>query len=86
MYGLVALAGALDFLANWAAAHWLIPVGPFLVPAGTAFFTLSFTLADYLRRWHGRRSARPTRRPARGWSSASRTRATRRSIGTTDAA
>lgn len=56
MWGLILAAGLLDFAANWAAAHWLIPVGPFLVPAGTAFFTLSFTLSDYLRRWHGRRA------------------------------
>jgi len=56
MIWLILAAGLLDFLANWAAAHWLIPVGPFLVPAGTAFFTVSFTLTDYLRRFHGRRA------------------------------
>ena len=54
MYALIIAAGLLDFAANWLAAHWLIPVWVFTIPAGTFVFTLSFTVYDYLRRWHGR--------------------------------
>jgi uncharacterized PurR-regulated membrane protein YhhQ (DUF165 family) len=46
-------AGALDFLANWLAAHALIPVGPLLVPAGTLSFAAAFVLYDLLRRRGG---------------------------------
>ena len=51
----VALAGLLDFAANWLAAHYLLAIGPFLLPSGTFVFTLSFVVYDYLRRWHGLR-------------------------------
>ena len=51
----VLLAGALDFAANWLAAHYLLAIGPFLLPSGTFVFTLSFAVYDYLRRWHGLR-------------------------------
>lgn len=49
----VALAGALDFTANWLAAHLLVPVGPFLVPGGTFAFALGFTTYDFIRRQYG---------------------------------
>ena len=51
----VALAGLLDFSANWLAAHYLLAIGPFLLPSGSFVFTLSFVVYDYLRRWHGLR-------------------------------
>ena len=51
----VLLAGALDFAANWLAAHYLLAIGPFLLPSGSFVFTLSFVVYDYLRRWHGLR-------------------------------
>ena len=51
----VLLAGALDFAANWLAAHYLLAIGLFLLPSGTFVFTLSFVVYDYLRRWHGLR-------------------------------
>jgi hypothetical protein len=46
-------AAALDLAANWLAAHYLIPIGPFLIPAGTFAFALSFTIYDFLRRQGG---------------------------------
>ncbi len=49
----VLLAGLLDFLANWLAAHVLLAIGPFLVPGGTFLFALAFTTYDYIRRQHG---------------------------------
>ena len=49
----ITLAALLDFSANWLAAHYLIPVGPFLIPSGTATFALAFTTYDYIRRQHG---------------------------------
>src|SRR5438105_15053323 len=49
----VMMAGALDFVSNYLAAHYLVPLGPFVVPSGTFTFALSFVLYDYLRRWHG---------------------------------
>ena len=51
----VALAGALDFVANWLAAHLLVPVGPFVVPGGTFVFALGFTTYDFIRRQYGLR-------------------------------
>jgi uncharacterized PurR-regulated membrane protein YhhQ (DUF165 family) len=51
---LVLLAGCLDFAANWLAAHYLISVGPWIIPAGTLIFSLTFTLYDTLRRLSGR--------------------------------
>lgn len=54
----IALAGGLDAAANWLAAHYLVPLGPwFLVPGGTFVFPLAFTIYDFLRRFHG---VRPT--------------------------
>lgn len=53
LLAMVLLAGALDFAANWLAAHYLIPIGPFLIPAGTFAFALSFTIYDFLRRQGG---------------------------------
>jgi uncharacterized PurR-regulated membrane protein YhhQ (DUF165 family) len=49
----VALATLLDFSANWLAAHYLLSIGPFIIPAGTGVFALGFTIYDYLRRFHG---------------------------------
>ena len=57
MAALILAAAGLDFLANWLAAHWLLPFGPFLVPAGTFAFALSFTIYDALRRFGGIRYA-----------------------------
>jgi len=54
--GAIILAAALDMLANWLASRYLIPVGMFLVPAGTFCFALSFTLCDAIRRFAGRRA------------------------------
>lgn len=53
LYALVALAAALDFAANWLAAHLLLPIGPFLVPGGTFVFALGFTTYDIIRRQYG---------------------------------
>lgn len=53
MMGAIALAAALDLLANYLAAHYLVPVGPFLVPGGSFVFALSFTIYDFLRRQFG---------------------------------
>lgn len=49
----VVLAAALDFTANWLAAHYLIPVGPWIIPAGTFMFALAFTVYDVIRRQGG---------------------------------
>lgn len=49
----IALAGLLDFSANWLAAHVFVSVGPFLIPGGTFVFALGFTTYDYIRRQHG---------------------------------
>ncbi len=51
----VVLAGVLDFVANWLAAHMLAPIGPFLVPGGTFVFALGFTTYDFIRRQYGLR-------------------------------
>jgi len=51
----VTLAGALDVVANWLAAHLLVPVGPFVVPGGTFVFALGFTTYDFIRRQYGLR-------------------------------
>lgn len=53
LYTAIALAAALDFAANWLAAHLLLPIGPFLVPGGTFVFALGFTTYDFIRRQYG---------------------------------
>jgi uncharacterized PurR-regulated membrane protein YhhQ (DUF165 family) len=49
----IVVAGLLDTAANYLAAHYLVPIGPFLVPGGTFLFALSFTIYDLLRRYWG---------------------------------
>lgn len=49
----IILAGALDFTANWLAAHYLIPIGLWIIPAGTFMFALAFTVYDVIRRQGG---------------------------------
>src|SRR5215831_10742252 len=53
MVAAVTLAGLLDFSANWLAAHWLLILGPFLVPSGSLTIAFAFVVYAYLRRWHG---------------------------------
>jgi uncharacterized PurR-regulated membrane protein YhhQ (DUF165 family) len=53
MVDAIALAGALDFTANWLAAHCLRAIGPFVIPSGSLTFALAFTTYDYIRRFHG---------------------------------
>lgn len=53
LIGAIGLAAGLDFAANWLAAHWLVTLGPFLIPGGTFLFALGFTTYDYIRRQHG---------------------------------
>jgi len=55
IFAAVALAALLDFSANWLAAHALLTIGPFLIPAGTFLFALAFTTYDFLRRQAGLR-------------------------------
>lgn len=49
----IALAVILDFSANWLAAHYLLPIGPWLIPGGTFVFALAFTVYDVIRRRGG---------------------------------
>jgi hypothetical protein len=49
--GAIALAAALDFTANWLAAHYLLAIGPFVIPSGSLTFALAFTTYDYIRRF-----------------------------------
>lgn len=53
LWAAVAAAAALDFAANWLAAHVLLPIGPFLIPGGTFVFALGFTIYDFIRRQYG---------------------------------
>jgi uncharacterized PurR-regulated membrane protein YhhQ (DUF165 family) len=53
LYYLIVLAALLDFSANWLAAHYIIPVGPWLIPSGTFLFALAFTTYDVIRRQGG---------------------------------
>jgi uncharacterized PurR-regulated membrane protein YhhQ (DUF165 family) len=55
MIAAVALAGALDFTANYLAAHYIIVLGPLMAPSGSLTFAFAFVVYDYLRRWHGLR-------------------------------
>lgn len=59
MLALILAAGVLDFLANWAAAHWLVHVWFLVFPAGTLVFPLTFTIYDALRRFFGRAATVP---------------------------
>ena len=49
----IALAAVLAFVANYFAASF-IDVGALTFAIGTLTFALSYTLADYIRRYHGR--------------------------------
>ncbi|HZU13099.1 MAG TPA: hypothetical protein VFB58_09690, partial [Chloroflexota bacterium] len=49
----IILAALLDFGANWLAAHYLVPIGPWLIPGGTFLFALAFTVYDVIRRRGG---------------------------------
>ncbi len=49
----IALAAVLAFVANYYAATF-VSVGALTFAIGTLTFALSYTLADYIRRYHGR--------------------------------